>query len=920
VKVIKPAKLGVLTRPFEHNRVYYMGVSVLGFIPIAEPPTLLPEAAMWPFVGERLGADGALDVGIPKVRGEYLINGSAFAPKGVPAPHVDVRAQVGGLVKTLRVSGERVWISSNRHSDPVPFTSMPLSWQSAYGGPELASNPLGKGHGLSELHGQQVQLLPNLEDPRALMSSARDKPEPVAFGPIDLSWPQRQRLVGTHDQHWLDNLFPGFARDIDWSFFSIASGDQQLPQGFWSGGETYEFANMHPSLAIVRGQLPRWHARVFVRRTSVLGPGVLARAKIEKAKAERVTGPLPIGELPKLPPGPEIRDADLEEIPLRLQTLWFFPDAGKAVLIWQGSLRIATDDASDVTHLLVAADEAERLRPLAHFAEQLRARVHPELGPLAALDDRPLLPKLDNEGPGLVADGMPPREGLLEQNLYAKRLREFEHGRAVVASFGLDPDEHGPAMPEPPPTPPKPEDLPAITAKALEDAKQQELKARADMAARRAKIEAELDEAKVPGMDSKILAAELDTPPSGPPTYSAAANKQLLEEVAMQCRADGWINDEVEGMLADKELYAGWVRAEQQNREGYLLAAHHQAPAPELPPDESRAKRDELKKRIIAKQRINDLNLTGVDLSRLNLRGADLSDGWFERARFDGADLTGAKLDGSVLAHCSIADAKLDDASAVRANFGNARISGTSMAGIDLTDAILEATKLTRVGVQRAKLTRARLQGITLADVDLGEITAEEMTLNEATISGLRMAGAKLERCLFIGLELNGADFQGIALKRCAFLNCVARKIDFSKAKFDSVAFVETCILSEAKFVEASLAACNLREMPLDGADFTRATLDRADLSGSTLIRAVFYRASAIEARFVKADLTDASLLAANLMGASFMHAQINGADLRGANLFGADMARVRSDRRVRLDDALLTKVRVNPKDQEPLP
>ena len=35
--------------------------------------------------------------------------------------------------------------------------------------------------------------------------------------------------------------------------------------------------------------------------------------------------------------------------------------------------------------------------------------------------------------------------------------------------------------------------------------------------------------------------------------------------------------------------------------------------------------------------------------------------------------------------------------------------------------------------------------------------------------------------------------------------------------------------------------------------------------------------------------------------------------DLRGTNLYGADMARVRSDAHVRLQDAVLVKVRVHP-------
>ncbi|NJL50238.1 MAG: DUF2169 domain-containing protein [Blastochloris sp.] len=158
---------------------------------------------------------------------------------------------------------------------------MPLSWHNAYGGP--SSRPSTRQGPRAQQHARPASsAAAQHRGPARLIESSRDQPLPAGFGPIDLSWPQRQRFVGTHDQHWLDNLFPGFARDIDWSFFSIASPDQQAP-GFWSGGESYELVNLHPSVAIMRGQLPRWHARVFVRRTQVHGPGVIARAKIEDA-------------------------------------------------------------------------------------------------------------------------------------------------------------------------------------------------------------------------------------------------------------------------------------------------------------------------------------------------------------------------------------------------------------------------------------------------------------------------------------------------------------------------------------------------------------------------------------------------------------------------------------------------------------
>jgi uncharacterized protein YjbI with pentapeptide repeats len=55
-------------------------------------------------------------------------------------------------------------------------------------------------------------------------------------------------------------------------------------------------------------------------------------------------------------------------------------------------------------------------------------------------------------------------------------------------------------------------------------------------------------------------------------------------------------------------------------------------------------------------------------------------------------------------------------------------------------------------------------------------------------------------------------------------------------------------------------------------------------------------------------------------MDASFTNATIRGADLRASNLHGADMARVRTDERVQLGEALLTKVRIHPRHVEPPP
>lgn len=402
MKVFKPSKLSVLTRCFEHEQRFFMGVSVLAFIPLAAAPGLLPEAAMWTFAGQRLGKDGALDAGMPKTRGEYLIHGSAYAPGGVAVTSCPVGARVGPLSKRLSVIGDRYW-TSGRASQPQPFTAMPLTWQHAYGGPDFLRNPIGKGYGESEYHGQRVQLLPNVEHAEALVGSPRDRPEPGGFGALDISWPQRSALAGTYDQHWLDNLFPGLARDVDWGIFNLATGDQQLHDPSWEGGESYEFMNLHPEQPRLVGELPRWLGRTFVTRKLI--PREPASKPTER----------------------------FEEVPLRLQTLWFFPDAERAVLIFQRSLAIASEDGTDIEHLLIGADTAEAPRPAEHYAEVLAARLDPESGGFAALDDAPLLPEglADVRDPALAAaEALNTREGLMEANLQKRRTKEFQQARA----------------------------------------------------------------------------------------------------------------------------------------------------------------------------------------------------------------------------------------------------------------------------------------------------------------------------------------------------------------------------------------------------------------------------------------------------------------------------------------------------------
>lgn len=904
MKVVKPSKLGVLTRAFEHERRFHLGVSVLVFVPLgdATAATLGSEVAMWKFVAERMGAQAMLEAGVPKSRGEFLVHGSCYAPGGLPRTMVPVRAKVGPVEKSLAVHGDRFW-KGRTPSDPQRFSALPLDWSRAYGGPRWKRNPLGRGHGESEYMGQRVQLLPNVELPHAQVSSPNDKPEPAGFGPLDVSWPQRRELAGTYDERWLHALFPGMAADIDWRFFNLAQPDQQR-EGFWDGDEAWALDNMHPERPHMEGQLPGLVVRAFVGRRAEPDPAQPLAAAVAVA-----TG------------GPADETVSLHEVELSLRTLWLFPDAERAVLVYQGSTITAADDAADVLHLVAAAEHRGQPRPLEHYAAVLEARLDREEGAIAALREHELLP----EGMAEVVEeelaqerALHETERRLEHNLHRRALREHQRTVDKLVSMGLDPATFAPDPPKPPPPAPTPDELPALVQQLQDEAVQQQEREQVELRERQAALRTRLEAMGLPPEDRERLLHQHEQGPTGPPQFTAAGQRALLSGVVERTRQAGAPTEALELMLADPAIEARWAAAETQLRDNYRRTAHLQDPAPPLTAARSEEARACVRAAITAKTSFATLDLTGADLGGMDLQGADLSGAFLESARLDGADLRGADLSGAVLAHASLRGAKLDRARLAGTNLGRSTLAGASLVQVELAGAELMGADATGAVLRGANLRGASLLQARLTDADCSEVVTESLILVEAEVTGLKLCGASLQHAAFVQLDLTGADLSRAKLEQATFVACRAPGVSFAGALLDGARFVSACELTGAVLAGASLVGCNLRGTLLAGADLGHARLDGADLCECVLRGASLQRAVARGTRFDKADLTEASLVTADLMRASFVNATIRGADLRGCNLYGADMARVRSDPHVRLDEAVLVKVRIHPKHAPP--
>lgn len=196
----------------------------------------------------------------PKQFTDIILNGCAFTEGGKPATKVNVSLSVGNMTKCLVVFGDRTWkrgfMGDLSMTSPKPFTSMPLIYERAFGGWDThpkdpaehrldPRNHIGKGFAVREEH-LHDQDLPNVEYPKQLISSWKDRPNPACFGPVASYWSPRKEFAGTYDEMWQKKRFPLWAEDFDIRFNQCVPADQQMP-GFLRGGERVDLINLSPS-------------------------------------------------------------------------------------------------------------------------------------------------------------------------------------------------------------------------------------------------------------------------------------------------------------------------------------------------------------------------------------------------------------------------------------------------------------------------------------------------------------------------------------------------------------------------------------------------------------------------------------------------------------------------------------------------
>ena len=869
MRLIKPMSLGLLGAPDRIARRYIYTIGGVAAFRLDDPTRLIMEQAMWKAATPLLGG-GVLDAARLKPRAEVLLAGNAHAPQGLPVQAMDVGFRVGKVARRFRVFGDRHWVdgaTGMRPSPPQPFLTMPLNAQRAFGGPGFAENPAGLGHGARDLLRLGAPAaLANIEDGSRPAMSPSEVLAPLLPGPVDIMAPSRQRMAGTYDTQWLQRDHPGLPADAD-PHIHQAAQSAQWNDGFFDGGEEIVLQGFRPDSQ-------PWHSRL---------PGMRLRCFVAQVMED----------------GVEVT----REVPLRIDTVWLFPEAGLGVAIHRGALPVSDPDAKDIATLMLAYERmSDPQRDPAHYQEQLRLRTDPATAGHYMLRESPLKPERSAADRARRAAAKARMREALEARM---RLVWQVQTKKIEQMAGLPPG----MLPIPPPDLDALPDFPMITQEEIDelDIDLGEIWEAADRMLEEPRRMLEEMQKHKPANLGDLLAMVRTMP-----TPKGMDNAEWDEFLAT-------IDD---AMDADKIVEKAGLEAAGDERER-LEQAIRQAMNP--PPRPTEQVWIELEGRILRDTSVHPLMRAFDEMPPLDMlddvAGADQPpEGVTRQPSQPFPDID------ALLAGLELGDpppgrdpASLPDLEATRTALAEG--IGRALPGLAH---LPPGEALARLSEQfsspadvasspeaiREKITnsladaRAKVERLVLGDdfVPLRRISpaasSEAIAWDDsfaprllALIATLRAqpgpdgsADAGLEGRDFAHVRLPGLALPGAALSRSMWERTDLNQADFGGAALHQAVFAEA-ELRGARLSGATLTEANLSRARLDGAALDDTDLSRSVWLQSHAAEAVFSRATLVGIMFMQCDLGRTCFAGATLRECIFMDCDLTAVDLSGARL-----------------------------------
>lgn len=903
MNIIKPLQLGVLHRNFcwQKQQVFCVTVPITFKLSSGE---ILLEQEMWSTLGPHLKQHG-FDTGMPKGSHEVVMVGHCLLPETSPTAEVNLQVKRSEgektkvlINKTIAVHGDREWIG--RSVGPsVPFASMAIHYQHAYGGETDNVNPVGTGD-------KNSQYPPRLEYVIDAFSSQGKAIAPAAFCPIDYCAQQRLDYAGTYDQKYLDEVMPNLANDADLHYFNDTPSDQWLATS-WSGDESIYISNMHPQQRQIECRLPPIYARAFVQQKLSHDPN-----KLDETPA-----------------------SVFKEIATELDTVWLCPNDDIGIMLYRGTTEAFHRDGMDIETLMIACENKQHApRSLSHYEEQLTLRTCPDNGFKYTLFSQPLIAdgmrcafesSHDNDEKSLellqkrnldVYDNQQRNEVLSMVDDKKKELA------AQLSSVGVDPEPYLKSEPSEDDkalqnklddlirsiAPPIKEgeaavDMTKVNLQKIDDIAvvADEMKAQSLKDAQ-AQITAEITRLKslpsTPQIEQQLrdlekALANLGSPPPWPrfdmdeQLSTIEQQKHEYETQLQHLRELGVAESELPCLdLNVDELKQQVFDGMSTLKQSYAKGAHMIDTAVSPHPQREHALRNEIIERLNRTKDLSNGDFACVDFTGLNLTGVNLSGCYLEGANFTGCDLSTADFSDSIAVSARFDHCRFGQTHFAGANFGRSSFVGATFIECDLHNTELLFASFLDIDFEQCKFPNlimidAKIHGVKWINCQLPESQFVKTQWLDCEFIGSNLSG-----CQFVEAQFDNVSFTDCDISTTNFVKLVGEGSQFCRGTLENTRFVAGCELDNSVFQQVQLNTASFREAFLKGAKFSDCSLSQADFSLSQLTEASLTNCNFTRSLFNGAQLKYSDLSHSNFMEASMYGAFIKGTLFEHCNLY----------------------------------
>lgn len=851
--------MSVIPRVFGIGGKLYLCIgSSIGFS-LKNNATLYAEPDLWAAISPWMKDVGALDAALPKKVGEWLLVGNAHAPNQNPSAEWITSVRIGNSFKQLRIYGDRIFDANGLHP-PERTMKVPLDLAKTWGGETVIENRLGCG--LLNNDGQVIP--PNIECYDFPWSGPDDQCYPGSMLPIDPLHPLRQQYAGTYDSGYLEQSFPGYPKDCSFRYFNTALPDQQI-NDYWRGDEMFELNNCHPSISQITGALPKIKARVLVGFYS----------------------------------------QPLEEVDMKLSTIWFFPEEMKGVLVFHGLLQSESLEAIEVKRILGAIECTEE-KPLAreYYEDAWAQRTGLDTkSALASLDDKILCStKYDIHFSVIENAFNRNEERVISQEKHYKKFRDWidlSLAKALEKAHKIEPSN---------------KIIEDTTAKIYESSNLLLDQSPAELPGNIAELSKYIEGVRANNMSYQMLLKEkIDSSAQKLAMKLTELEKQyseILKNLSSHAGA---------GLLplTVKKLQEMVVDLEGVVVKNVFVMA-----------DNEKIVKDQLNqlKRFIASLELglisnqknidkNLLNISGQNLfsqlkeavttkktashspgerfSQLDeaVLGAPLVD-WpdgrknFEYLSMRGCNFSDREFNGLHIEHCDLQDSKFHNSTWEDCFFVGCNLYNCDLTKVKLRNVKFLQCQLSQVSAIKCECDNIKMIGCEAVNSIWDESLFLGAAVQESDFIKSSWRKAKLYRSSIITSNFSGAVQSFLKLNRVTWSQCDLGESDWSNSSIELCAFHRT---EMPKIWRSScLHQVSMSKLDLNSSDWSGSTLNCVDLSEANLQNSELTEVNAFNVRLTRSNLDGANLSKSQLHNCVLIEADLRNTSFLEARLLGS--------------------------------